>query len=178
MCMTCALTQTFDPNRHESGEAVFADIVEGVDAAADISTTYSMEVGDTFSGEISTGFERDWIAITLEAGETYVIDQLGTVSGGGTLSDAYLRLYDSNGLQLAFNDDGGAGFEAQIVYTAQTTGTFYIAAGAYSSRTGTYRVEVNTSAPPDNASIDELALQLSEGYWGDREITWNNGVEQ
>ncbi|NPD21274.1 M10 family metallopeptidase, partial [Alterinioella nitratireducens] len=108
------------------------------------------------------------MAITLSAGETYEIDLFGT-GGAGELGDPYLRLYDACGTQVAFNDDGGPGFDSQLTFTPATTGTYYISARAYADNgTGTYQVTVNTVAPPQPApvgTLDELANYLTDGYW-------------
>lgn len=176
MCLVCSMTQNFDPSRHDNTDQAFALITEISDAADDMSTVYSMSVGDTFSGNIEQAYDDDWVAITLQAGTAYQIDALGQLSGGGTLYDTYLKLFDANGLQLAFNDDGGEGFEAKITFTAETTGTYYIEASGYSSRMGTYQLTVSEQAPLPVASLDQLALQLTDGYWGNRQYTWDTSV--
>ncbi len=173
MCIICSLTQTFDPARHENGQPVSAALSEGVDAAENIATIYSMSVGDTFTGTISSSSDEDWIAITLVAGQSYVFNHEGSPTGAGSLSDPYLRIFNSSGVQVASNDDGGTGFNASINFTASYSGNYFIEADAYSSNTGSYRVSVVGVEPPDFASLDELALQLTEGFWGDREHTFS-----
>ena len=83
-----------------------ANIIETSDAPAGTGTGYVMAVGDTFSGELSPSGDRDWVAIQLEAGQAYDIAVTGSPSGDGTLSDPYLRVYDSNGNLVAEDDDG------------------------------------------------------------------------
>jgi len=166
MCFLCNATQTFDPLRHgeDSGQD-FATIFEGFDASASTATVYSMSVGDTFNGSIGNSSDEDWVAITLTAGETYRIDLTGSSSGNGTLSDPLLRLHSSSGTQITSNDDGGAGRESLLIYTANTSGTYYLVADAYSFSTGTYTLSVATSQPPEVASLDEMADFLTDGYW-------------
>ncbi|MEL7167617.1 MAG: hypothetical protein AAGL96_19310, partial [Pseudomonadota bacterium] len=72
------MTQSFVPDRHEAGQSVFEGIDpqsgtfnETSDAAAGISTTYTMSAGDSFTGSIGAGGDVDWIAITFEAGQEY-----------------------------------------------------------------------------------------------------------
>jgi serralysin len=167
MCNICAGTATFDPGRHPGG-ATFATIFEGVDAPADTSTPYSISVGDVFSGDLGFAGDRDWVAVTLEAGETYTISVSGSPSGSGTLTDAYLRFYDSDGNLIALNDDGGTGTDSELTYTATTSGTYYISAGGFSDfRAGTYEVTVEVDTPPEPASLNELADYLVSGYWQD-----------
>ena len=184
MCTICAMTQSFVPERHESGEQafdgmgpLFATISETGDAASGISTSYSMAVGDSFAGSISTGGDVDWIAITFEAGQTYEIDALGNDSGGGSLRDTDLRLYDSNGTLIEYDDFDGAGWDASISYTATSSGTYYIAVSSYfASNTGSYSLEVGAAVEPyvpgTEASIEQLAQYLREGSSG-TERTFN-----
>ncbi|KIC43929.1 hypothetical protein RA29_21625, partial [Tateyamaria sp. ANG-S1] len=164
--------------RHAPGEPVFADLYEAEDAAESTATTYSMSIGDTFNGELSSVLDEDWVSIELTAGTTYSISHVGV-----SLSDPLVRLYDSTGQQIAVNDDGGAGLNSLLTYTAGTTGTYYISADAYewndSRSIGTYALSVTESAPPQPATegtLDELAEYLTEGYWGGREITFDTSA--
>ena len=115
------------------------------DYAANTGTTGSISPGFPTTGEIEQSRDRDWFAVTLEAGSTYRIDLEGSPTGRGTLLDPYLRgVYDSNGNRLSgtTNDDGGTGRNSRVVFTAEADGTYYIAAGAYSAHVGTYEVSI------------------------------------
>jgi serralysin len=165
MCEICAGTATFDPSRHPTGSD-FATIFEGVDAPASTATPYVISVGDVFSGTLSAVGDRDWVAVSFEAGQTYAISLGAAGSGVGTLSDPYLRLHDSSGNEIASNDDSGQGFDSFLSFTATGSGTYYINAGSYAdSRAGTYEIAVTQVAPPDNGTLDELADYLVTGYW-------------
>lgn len=158
MCTICLAIATFDPTRHPDGpDPLFANIFENVNAPENTSTTNSMSVGDTFFGEVSDSLDADWIAITFEAGETYEIAMTGN-----SLSDPYLYLRDGSGNIIDADDDGGPGYDSLMTFTATTSGT--------------YSLTVDTSLPPrppGPGTLDELALFLTEGYWGDREITFD-----
>lgn len=166
MCQICALTRTFDPLRHSDGEEAtsFAAVSEFTDAAANTGTSYSINVGDTFNGMLSAAGDRDWVAVTLSAGSTYDIALTGV-----SLSDPYLRLYDSNGTLVTYNDDNGS-LDSGLTYTAETTGTYYIAAGAFGdSYSGSYQISFDVGTPPapaEEGTLDELAEFLTSGYWG------------
>ena len=178
MCNVCAMTNTYVPDRHEPGGAPFegidpqsATLTETGDAGAGISTSYTMSVGDSFVGSIGTGGDVDWIAITFEAGQTYEIDALGSQSGGGTLNDTDLRLYDSNGGFIEYDDFDGDGWDASITYSPSTSGTFYIAVSSYfSSSTGSYTLTVEQGIPPHvpgtAGTIEQLSEFLREGTSG------------
>ena len=111
MCEMCAMTGTFDPGRHTglSADEIF-QVFEEADAAAGVNTSYEISAGDSFVGELDQAGDDDWIAIEFVAGEAYEISINAYYGGGGSLSDSYLRIYDSNGYQVASNDDGGLGY--------------------------------------------------------------------
>ena len=127
------------------------------DYSADTSTTGSVSVGGTSTGEIETAKDFDWFAVELVAGRTYVIDVEGDDTGAGTLGNTVLRgLYDAGGDLIADtrDHDGGTGKNAQLTFTATETETHYIEARGKGSQTGTYTVEV-TDATPDHGTGHE-----------------------
>ena len=124
----------------------------GEDFSRALSTSGRVAVGDTATGRIGSSGDRDWFAVELAAGRTYVIDLRGSPTDDGTLSDPYLRgIYDADGNRISntTNDDGGRGYNSRLTFTATESGTHYIAAGAWSSRRGTYEVEVTDTSPPE-----------------------------
>ena len=115
------------------------------DHAAGTETTGTVTVGDSTTGDIEFRGDRDWFAVTLEAGKTYRIDLEGAPTGDGTLSDPFLRgVHDADGVRIARtkNDDGGTGFNSRLLFTADDAGTYYVAAGAYADQLGTYTLSV------------------------------------
>ena len=124
----------------------------GEDFSANPSTSGRIAVGDTATGRIETAYERDWFAVELVAGRTYVIDLRGSPTGDGTLWDPYLHgIYDSDGHRISntTDDDGGQGHNSRVTFTATESGTHYIAAGSLSLYEGTYEVEVTETSPPE-----------------------------
>ena len=53
---------------------------EGVDAPASVQTPYSLAVGESFSGLLSSGGDSDWLSLSLAAGEALAL----TVEGHGS----------------------------------------------------------------------------------------------
>ena len=103
-------------------------------------------VGGSASGALQTAGDRDWFAVQFQAGGTYTINLVGRAGGGGTLADPFLRLHDSGGTLLASNDDiaPGSNSDSRLVFTAPSTGTFYVDAGSFvDGYTGSYRVDVS-----------------------------------
>ena len=89
--------------------------------------------------------DRDWFAVELEAGRTYRFDLEGSPTDAGTLSDPYLRgIHDAEGNLIAgtMDNNRGEGRNARETFTATDDGTYYVSAGAWSDRTGTYTLKV------------------------------------
>ena len=119
------------------------DVTDDFPAGTDTAGTVA--VGGSATGEIDFEYDRDWFAVTLEAGKTYRFDLEGSTTSAGTLSDPYLRgLYDADGnlIRGTTNDDGGAGSNSRVAFTATANATYYVSAGAHRSRTGTYTLSV------------------------------------
>ncbi|MCQ0988854.1 S8 family serine peptidase [Jiella marina] len=136
-----------------------------VDIAGDSSTSASMVVGGSFTDQLETTGDRDWVAITLTAGQTYDISLDGT--GATALSDPYLRLYNSSSQLVASDDDDGPGLNSALSFTATTTGTYYIEAAAFSDNySGQYTITVE---------LDEGITQADQwhlGALGDLAAIW------
>ena len=179
MCFLCSMTQTFDPARHPGEGPVAQRLTETTDAAASTDTAYTMSVEDTFSGSLDSAGDRDWVAISLTAGDTYLISVAGS-GGGTTLFDPYLRLYDSSGSLVTGNDDSGLiSRDSQLTFTASASGTYYISAGsAWDRYAGTYTIGVTEgrrvlTVPAPVGTLDELADFLTDGHWGGRQHTFD-----
>ena len=115
------------------------------DFAAGTETTGTVEVGGSATGEIEYYDDRDWFAVELDAGKRYRIDLEGSSTGDSTLYNPYLRgVHDADGLLLAGTTDnnGGAGYNSRVYFTAEDAGTYYVAAGAYGEGEGTYTLSV------------------------------------
>ena len=99
------------PGQTYPGDSYRLFVIETADEyTADTETTGTVAVGDSVTGTLGHETDRDWIAVTLEAGKLYQIDLKGRGSGEGTLQDPNLRgIYDANGNLIAgtANDDYG-----------------------------------------------------------------------
>ena len=105
MCQLCLVN---DP--------LYQTVSETGDAPAGPGTPYMIDVGDTFFGDLSSASDDDWVRIDLSADSTYEISLDGV-----SLSDPYLRVYDSNGSLVTENDDGGGGLNSRLVLKAKLT---------------------------------------------------------
>ena len=102
-------------------------------------------VGGSATGEIDWVGDRDWFAVTLQAGTAYRFDLEGTWTDAGTLADPYLRgIHDADGTLIVdtTDDDGGVEYNSRVTFTPAEDGTYYVAAGSYNYSVGIYTLSV------------------------------------
>lgn len=116
-------------------------------------TAGPLVLGESSRGNLETLGDADFFQFEAVAGDNFRIQT--TLLG---LSDSTIALHDSDGNQLAFNDDFAGTLASQLFYDAPTDGTYYVEVRAYSdSSTGTYQlsldsVEDDFGSTPDSAS--------------------------
>ena len=123
----------------------------------DTGTAGTVAVGGTATGAIDYGGDRDWFAVTLEAGRSYRFDLEGLPTDAGTLSDPYLRgIHNADGELIGRTADNnrGEGRNARVTFTATEDGTYYVSAGAWSDRDGTYTLKVTDLTASDVLTAD------------------------
>jgi serralysin len=142
----------------------FANSSEGSDAAASTATTYSISVGDVFSGNLSSAADEDWISAELVAGENYVIWVNGTGDSNNAVLDTTLTIRDSSGGFLQTNDDitSGQNRFSLIEFTATTTGTYYFDVDDWDGDAGNYDLRLSS----DVFTMDEIAAYMTDFGWG------------
>ncbi|MEP6319117.1 MAG: M10 family metallopeptidase C-terminal domain-containing protein, partial [Paracoccaceae bacterium] len=130
-----------------------ATFTESGDAPSTTSTPYSMTVGDDFLGTLSSGSDRDNVAISLTAGQTITIQLSGEGSGG--TADPFLWLQNSSGTVIAQNDDA-VGRDSALTYQVQSSGTYYIQAGSFNNANpGDYRISVRENGAVADIIFDD-----------------------
>lgn len=96
----------------------------------------------------------DWFAVELIEGRPYRFWLDGV--DPEALADPYITLFDSQGRELASDDDGGAGFNSYLSYTSATGGSYFVAVSSYgASGTGRYFLRGVDTDVPGNAYTDE-----------------------
>ncbi len=154
----------------------------------------------SFSSTITPDIDIDMFSVTAGAGQT-VDFNIDTATNGPSGLGSYLRLFNSSGQQLAFNNDAAApgegfvGFDAYLRYTFTVAGTYFVgvsnftnnqyspisgsgtvAGGFYSI--GDYTLIVNapqlTAEDPD----DTLAEAVSLGVIATTPVTVNDVIAQ
>ncbi|MBW6420234.1 M10 family metallopeptidase C-terminal domain-containing protein [Rhizobium sp. XQZ8] len=119
------------------------NVIETTDAAAGSGTTYTLKVGQTGQGAISSTSDQDWFRVDLVAGQTYTFAATGSGNGAVGLGDPVLTLRNSAGASLRTDDDSGPDYWSSMTFTATSTGTFYLGV-AGSGGTGRYGVSATT----------------------------------
>ena len=138
---------------------------ETTDADETTSTAYSLSIGQSFYGRISSGTDEDWIAVTLVAGQTYEFRMLGM--GANFIPDPLVNLYNSTGVFLTSNDDSFTSgsntheTDSRLIFTASSSGVHYISADGFSTSVGDYLLSVTPHNPNGMVlTTDEIAWQL------------------
>ena len=119
------------------------------DFAQDASTAGAVAVGGSADGVVQFEGDVDWFSVSLEAGVEYFVSVKRRVSGsgGGSLADPRLvGIYGDDGALVGgtSDDDSGVGSDSAVLFAADSTGTYYVAAGAAADGQGTYAVSVES----------------------------------
>ena len=139
------------------------------DFAADASTTGTVAVGGSATGEIERAGDSDWFAVTLKAGKTYTVDLKGRDTGDGTLKDPYLHgVFDAAGSRVGatWDYDGGEGRNSRTTVAVEADGTYYVAAGASGRKKGTYTVTVT-----ENPAVQAAPTVAPDDFGADASTT-------
>ena len=140
--------------------------------AGNITTDATIEVGETVFSSLGWVGDRDWFKIYLEAGNSYSFSMESDPSGGSTVEDSYLRLYDVAGNWITEDDDGGNDLDALIEgFAPSDSGYYFISAAGYDdSETGTYTLRASNDGTLEPSVID--GIEDSEIIYGtDRDDT-------
>ena len=110
--------------------------ISGDDAGESPLDSKPLAIGESIDGELEKQGDRDWFAVTLNAGKNYDFSLTGK-----SLIDPLLTLRNSVGLEITTNDDAGEGLNSLIEYQATTNGIFFLDAGSYGDQlTGSYTI--------------------------------------
>ncbi len=131
------------------------DTISEATSLGSISTTPS-----TVNAIISPDTDVNMVSFVVSAGLVVDFDIDTVLNGPGGLG-SYIRLFDAQGTQLAFNNDGLApgesqlGFDAYLRYTFATVGTYYLGVSNF----------INTSYDPVTGNGDTAGgLNTVGGY--------------
>ncbi|MCY4362982.1 MAG: pre-peptidase C-terminal domain-containing protein [Gammaproteobacteria bacterium] len=143
--------------------------IKAQDAAASVETSYTISVNSGFEGVLAGRSDEDWIRVELVAGKNYDIRLSGI--GPEAVPDTVLTIYDSDGEEIASNDDievEALNLFSMLEFTPESSGVYYIGAAGYQSRhrdnSGTY--EVTVFDDEDDNPDTPLAVSAGERFQG------------
>jgi pimeloyl-ACP methyl ester carboxylesterase len=159
-----------DPNASNSPQYIYVTlVVEDADdqiAEAKSAGDMTRTIADANGGSIDQTTDVDMWFFHAVAGQRISVDI--DIPSFWTGLNSYIRLFDSNGSELAFNNDGrgpgeSSSSDSYLEYTIPSTGRYYVGVSAYP----------NTSYNPNNGSGDTPGnttgaydLVLSPGFAG------------
>lgn len=171
-------------------------------SATEVGLTASFFTAYETLGDNNADLDVDIYQVDLNVGDTLTLD-VDTFGLPEDLTDSVLRLFDANGVEVAFSDDDAApdevlSLDSFISFVATAPGTYYIGVSGFSNSaydpltsasgisgaTGIYTLEVALLTPPiigtpeaDNLEGTELNNTIS-GLDGDDLITALGGDDE
>ena len=144
-----------------------ADMVRG--GGGSMAQAVLIDPGQVAQGEIRFGNREEYFSFYAERGATYNIE-----IDSGSLSDTYMKLYDSDGDVVEQDDDGGSGGASALYeWSPFASGIYFVEITAYSSGdTGTYRLLVTDVAMErENFLARAMPIQVGEVIEGEIEFS-------
>jgi RTX calcium-binding nonapeptide repeat (4 copies)/FG-GAP-like repeat/Bacterial pre-peptidase C-terminal domain len=140
-----------------------------------------LAIGSSLTGNIELTEDNDWYQVNLTAGVTYTFQLRGAPGGGGSLSDAFLRLRAADGESLAFNNDSGT-TDSRITVTSTSTGLFYLDASAAGAQIGTYTLSAAVGTSNSFTEGNDTVVLSDPGQtWhalgGNDNVTGTSGID-
>nr|CRH07121.1 protein of unknown function [Candidatus Magnetococcus massalia] len=128
--------------------AIPVDVSESTwDFAANKHTEGVVLVDSSVTGTVYNNNDKDWFAVSLTAGTTYLVKLEGADTNKGTLTNpTFAGVYNSseNYIDGTYDGNSGIGLNAQTSFTPFITDTYYLSASsATSTSSGTYTLSIS-----------------------------------
>ena len=139
------------------------------DYTASASGAGRLAIGGSASGTLENSADRDWFAVQLNAGGSYVFALNGSPEGAGTLQSllyggSQFRLVDSSGKELATASPADSSHTSGLLsYSPSASGTYYVELSAAGSNTGSYQLVSRGGTHDDFGDDRAHATKLSDG---------------
>ncbi|HLO78039.1 MAG TPA: clostripain-related cysteine peptidase, partial [Magnetospirillum sp.] len=109
------------------------------DVPDNTTTTATVAVGGTYQGNIYAASDKDWIKVSLVAGRTYSVSNVGSTLAAPKI----LGVFTANGLAVPDSASAsGSGSTATSKFSVAQSGTYYVAVGSDTSGIGNYALRV------------------------------------
>ncbi|MEM7129847.1 MAG: trypsin-like serine protease [Chloroflexota bacterium] len=116
--------------------------------------------GTPQSHTFHTQSDQDWLSFPTVPNTEYILET-GNLLGG---ADTVMALYNSDGLWLASNDDGGSGYASRIQWTTSMSETLYIRILEYASRFGSSDFGYDVSVSVTGTSVAEDEYETDDTF--------------
>ena len=136
------------------------------------ATAQGVGIPAGITGRIQRANDEDRFAFTAVKGRAYSV-KLAAARIGSAL-DAWLKIENKDGKQLATNDDANGSRDPALTWTAPADGTFTAAAGDVSHRGGedyAYRLAIAEAAPSVAAMIAAHSLSVQPGKIAEAKVS-------
>jgi hypothetical protein len=149
----------------DAGDTLSTAVLTGLGPTVGSYSVSSEHLGDGSFGNKDV----DMYQVNVNAGQ--FLTARTSQPAGGQYMDTILRLFDSSGNQLTYNDDSFGTAYSYVSHTFSTTGTYYVGVSGYpnfsydptvggsgsSGSTGDFRLDLNLLTPTADAAGDTLA---------------------
>ncbi|HYI64426.1 MAG TPA: M10 family metallopeptidase C-terminal domain-containing protein [Allosphingosinicella sp.] len=141
----------------------------------------------TIRGNLPDAADKDFFSITLQAGEKLILD---VDNSGGNL-DAFVRVYNSSGVEIGSNDDQGSpdpgsdphptyghNTDSLFSFRAATSGTYYFSIESFQDAAnptfGSYDLNVSIGPPATAQQLieEDIDALVSGSKWTDTDLTF------
>jgi hypothetical protein len=138
----------------------------------DVETTaQALEIPSAVSGDLDRSGDEDRYRLSCRKGEPLRLEV--QAAGLGFPLDAWLRIEDASGKELARNDDTG-GSDPVLDWTSPETAEYRVVVGNLLQRGGRdqrYRLSIQRPKPLWSASLAEVAWSLEPGKTNESKVT-------
>lgn len=141
------------------------DVQAPADSVGDsAASARSLTIGQNFSSILERRGDEDWFAVQLTGGTRYSFRMNADESTQPKIpvSDPLLLLMDAGGREIAYDDDSSDDGNAHLVFTPQSTGTYYLVArSTWIMDIGFYQVSADLALADDFAASTQGAGALT-----------------
>ena len=136
-----------------------------------VTTAQALGIPSAVSGDLDRPGDEDRYRLSCQKGEPLRLEV--QAAGLGFPLDAWLRIEDASGKELARNDDNG-GSDPVLDWTSPETAEYRVVVGNLLQRGGRdqrYRLSIQSPKPLWSASLAEAAWSLEPGKTNESKVT-------
>ncbi|NBW95878.1 MAG: hypothetical protein EBR28_03880, partial [Planctomycetia bacterium] len=134
--------------------------VPTADAGDTLSRAFAVTGTSRLAGTVGDGSfgsrDVDVYRVTLQAGQTFVIDIDARSLPTPSRLDSFVRLFNASGTELARNDDAQGSLDSYLSFTARAAGTYFVGVSGY--RNSSYNVVNGRGAAAGSTGAYEVTF--------------------